>query len=500
MGKTLAVQGTASHVGKSLLVTALCRIYARRGLRVAPFKAWNMSLYAATTPDGRELGRAQAAQAAAAGIEVRVEMNPILFKPEGPGRSQVVLLGEPVGSTDFADSAAMDRRLREVVRASLATLRDEFDLVILEGSGSPAELNLRDRDLANAFAAELADAPVVLVGDVDPGGVFGALVGTLHLLSADERARVAGLVVNKLRGDPGLFTEGARLLAEAASVPVLGVVPWLEGHGVADEDAMSLQSRRERPRARPFELEITVVDLPHLANFDDFHPLERAPGTIVRVSSAPRDLAGTDLLIIPGSKNTRADLAWLRERGLARAIVERARDGGPTLGVCAGCQILGEQIADPLGLEGAPEEIRGLGLLPLQTTYEEPKRTGHVDFRASPAFPGAPNAPGRGFYIHYGRARALDDRRVPAMALSGGEIPVTPGELDGAVAGAVVGTMAHQLFESDALRDGYLGWVRQVRGLDPGALAAPAPDPYDLVADHFAAALDLDALDRLLGL
>ena len=378
LAPTIMVQGTASSVGKSLLVTALCRFFRRSGIRVAPFKSQNMSLNSAVTVDGLEIGRAQAVQAEAAGALSCVEMNPILLKPEGDRRSQVVVLGRSIGSMGAADYQAYKPRLSTVVAESLARLRTDYELVIIEGAGSPAEINLKSRDIVNMHVAKLADAPVLLVGDIDRGGVFASFVGTMELLDPDERARVAAFVVNKFRGDLALLTPGLQFLTERTGKPVLGVVPYVSNLRIADEDSVSLESRAARCRPANDQLDIVVVRLPRISNYDDVEALEHEAGVVVRFVEQPDDVRGADLVILPGSKSTVADLAWLRASGVADAIEARTREGKPVLGICGGCQMLGEAIDDPFEMESSISHVRGLGLLSLRTRFEQKKMTAHV--------------------------------------------------------------------------------------------------------------------------
>lgn len=496
LAPTVMVQGVASGVGKSVLATALCRILLREGLRVAPFKAQNVSLNSFATPDGLEIGRAQAVQAEACRLAPRVEMNPLLLKPEGSGRTQAVLLGRPLTVSDAAGKA----RAREAVAESLRTLRREYDVVVIEGAGSPVELNLVDRDLANMHTARLADSPVLLAGDIDRGGVFAALVGTLALLAPEDRARVKGLVVNRFRGDPSHFADGRRMLEARAGVPVLGVVPHLKDLRIADEDSLSLAGAR-RGAFGAGRVRIAVVRLPHISNFDDFAPLEAEPGAEVRYVTEPGALAEGDLAILPGTKATVADLAWLRERGLAEAIADRARRGAPILGVCGGCQMLGERIEDPDGVEGAAATVDGLALLPLATRFGPGKITEQATARAASASflteALDPEAALSGYEIHMGEVR----RTTPgpgAFALARGKdrAPVSDGAVS--VNGRVVGTMLHGLFENASLRRALLAALGGPAG-GPGAVWAPEAE-YDRLADAVRAALDWPRVLRIIGL
>ncbi|HEX2676258.1 MAG TPA: cobyric acid synthase [Polyangiales bacterium] len=505
---TLMVQGTASSVGKSLVVTALCRYFQRYGVRVAPFKAQNMSLNAAVTPDGFEIGRAQAVQAEAARIAARVEMNPILLKPESELGAQLVLMGKPAGRVQARDFGRDQGEQRRAVERALATLRADFELVLIEGAGSPVELNLKDRDLVNMHVAKLADAPVILVGDIDRGGVFASLYGTLALLPDDERARVAALLVNKFRGERALFEPGIAQLRALCDKPVLGVLPHLSALRIADEDSVSLAPRLRAARAlEPLPesagvIDLAVIALPHLANYDDLLALEHEPDVRVRFVREPAQLQGADLVIVPGTKSTLVDLDWLRASGFAEALQARARAGGLLLGICGGCQMLGERIEDPDGVESsAPSRVEGLGLLPLHTRFESGKRTAQALARthaASFLADAGEALPARGYELHMGRVVALQ----PTAAAF--EISERNGKheqaLDGAVhpRGHVLGTMLHGLFDDAALRTRLLTRLRARRGLGPHT-PRETLDEYDRLADAVEQHLDTALLWRLIG-
>jgi adenosylcobyric acid synthase len=504
--RTLMVQGTASSVGKSLLVTALCRWFRREGLRVAPFKSQNMALNSAVTPDGLEIGRAQAVQAEACGLAPSVDMNPILLKPEGERRSQVVVLGKPLGSMNAAEYQEYKPRLTTVIAESLARLRAAHDIVVIEGAGSPAEINLKPRDIVNMHVARLADAPVLLAGDIDRGGVFAAFVGTLALLDDDERARVAGFIVNKFRGDVALLESGLRYLHERTGKPVLGVVPYVPNLRIADEDSTSLEARQQRRRAGAHELEIAVVRLPRISNYDDFEPLEHEPGVVVRFVDEPRELCGADLAIIPGTKSTVPDLQWLNERGFAAEIRARARRGEAVLGICGGCQMLGETIEDALALESPHARVEALGLLPLCTRFEPGKITAPVRARVgAPSFltRRAQGSEVDGYEIHMGRVEATRacGAAFELRSRSGAAVHVS----DGAVSsdGHVVGTTLHGLFENAELRAGMLAELRERRGITAPAAAAPIPGKqaeYDRLEAAVSSHIDRALLWKIIGL
>jgi adenosylcobyric acid synthase len=501
LAPALMVQGTASSVGKSLLVTALCRLFKQDGLRVLPFKAQNMALNSFVTSTGGEIGRAQAVQAEAAGVPPEVDMNPVLIKPEGDSRSQVVVLGRAVGSMSAAEYHRRKPELRGLIAGCLERLRRRADLVVIEGAGSPAEINLKAHDIVNMSVARAADARVLLVGDIDRGGVFASFVGTMELLDPEERALVGGYVINKFRGDPALLAPGLDFLRARTGVPVLGVLPFLPGLEIADEDSLGLDDRRGRRASS--DLEVAVVRLPRISNYDDVAPLEHEPDVVVRFVDRPRDVERADLVILPGSKTTVADLAWLRARGLAEAIVARAARGGLVLGICGGCQMLGGEILDPEGVE-APGGAAGLGLLPVRTRFALPKVTAQVQARAAASFLAEGGAVVSGYEIHAGRLEPAGPRpwtgpAFTVIARNGGAAD----ELDGAVSadGAVVGTLIHGLFEDDALRAGLLERLRARRGLPPWGPRRPRSHEaqYDRVAACVREHLDVPALRRLLG-
>jgi adenosylcobyric acid synthase len=461
-----------------------------------------MALNSAVTPDGCEIGRAQAVQAEAAGLPPSVEMNPILLKPEGDSRSQVVVLGKPIGSMSALEYHAHKPELKAVIGECLQRLRTQHELVVIEGAGSPAEINLKPRDIVNMFVAELADAPVLLVGDIDRGGVFASFVGTLELLPKDERERIAAFVVNKFRGDVRLLEPGLEFLTARTGKPVLGVIPYVTRLRIADEDSVSLEDRAGRRRAGPGLLDIAVVRLPRISNYDDVEALEHEPGVVVRFADRPAEVRGADLVILPGSKSTAADLAWLRSSGIAEVVAERARDGEPVLGICGGCQMLGQALEDPYGVESPEARVQGLGLLPLRTRFAPTKTTAQVRARVRDA-----SFLGRGgdhelfgYEIHMGMLEHAPDARAPfTIAQRNGRQERAP---DGAVdaSGAVVGTMLHGLFENASLRAGLLRFLRERRGLPEPSTATAVPSrfaEYDRLEAVLREHVDRDLLWRI---
>jgi adenosylcobyric acid synthase len=506
LAPALMVQGTASNVGKSLLVTGLCRLFRQAGLRVMPFKSQNMALNSFVAADGGEIGRAQAVQAEAAGVPSSVDMNPILLKPEGESRSQVVVLGRSVGTMTAVQYHAYKPELRGVIASSLRRLREQCDLLVIEGAGSPAEINLKAHEIVNMHVAKAADARVLLVGDIDRGGVFAAFVGTMELLEPEERALVGGFLINKFRGDVRLLDPGLEFLTRRTGVPVVGVVPYLPSLRIADEDSMSLDSRRGR-RAGPDDLDIAVVRLPRISNYDDFVPLEHEPGVVVRFVEHPGELNGADLVVLPGSKSTVSDLAWLRRSGMAECLRLRVEQHQPLLGVCGGYQMMGATIEDPHGLESPEPSTPGLALLPIRTRFEAPKVTARVRARCgastflTQAVPAGADI--HGYEIHMGRIEPLAERGHPVFELlEQNNRPVAATEGAAAGDGLVVGTLLHGLFENDGVRASLLGFLRQRRGLP-----APPPSPfssreheYDRLAGALRDHLDLATVRRLAGL
>ncbi|MQY06424.1 cobyric acid synthase [Actinomadura macrotermitis] len=480
MGGALLVAGTTSDAGKSVLTAGICRWLARQGVRVAPFKAQNMSLNSMVTADGAEIGRAQYTQALAAGVEPRAIMNPVLLKPGSDRRSQVVLLGRPVAEVDALEYGAHKERLRAVVADSLARLRAEYDVVVCEGAGSPAEINLRAGDIANMGLARAAGLPVVVVGDIDRGGVFAALYGTVGLLEPADQALVAGFVINKFRGAAELLAPGLEQLRALTGRPTLGVLPWQPGLHLDAEDSLSLDG--PRPDAQPpygkETLRVAVVRFPRISNFTDLDALACEPGVVVRYATGPGDLADADLVVLPGSRATVSDLAWLRERGLAAAIGERAAQGRPILGVCGGYQMLARHIDDEV--ESKTGGVDGLGLLPARVVFAADKTLGRPEG-------GAYGEPVRAYEIHHG-----------IVETEGGE-PF----LDGCRAGAVYGTTWHGAMENDGFRRAFLADVAARAGRD----FTPAPDvsfaalrerTLDVLGDLVAEHLDTEALWRLI--
>ena len=485
MAKCIMVQGTMSGAGKSLLVTALCRIFTQDGYRVAPFKSQNMALNSYVTADGLELGRAQAAQAEAAGIPCDVRMNPILLKPSSDTGSQLIVMGEVRGQYDAKEYFRMKRALIPEIMKAYNSLAEEYDIIVIEGAGSPAEINLRQDDIVNMGLAELVNAPVILAGDIDRGGVFAQLYGTVALLQPEEQKRVIGTVINKLRGDVELLQPGLRQLEELTSLPVLGVIPWMK-IDVDDEDSLAPCLEKTETAGRP--LDIAVIRLPHVSNFTDFSPLEEHPAVGVRYVNRVEQLGRPDLIILPGTKNTMGDLRWLREMGLAEEILVLHGSGTAILGVCGGYQMLGRSLSDPENAESGGT-AEGLGLLPCETVFTGKKtRTRRQAVCDAGPFAGARL---EGYEIHMGRTRSA---AAPFCIME-------DGTEDGAVAENVFGTYLHGLFDSGELVERVAGWLAERKGIripeqKTENRAAYRNRQYDLLADTVRSSLDMKTIEQ----
>jgi adenosylcobyric acid synthase len=477
IASTLMVQGTTSDAGKSTLVTGLCRVLARRGVRVAPFKPQNMALNSAVTVDGGEIGRAQAVQAQACGLEPHTDMNPILLKPNTDRGAQVIVHGRPLANMEAVDYHGYKPAAMPAVLESYRRLARAYDCVIVEGAGSPAEINLRDGDIANMGFAEAVDCPVLLVADIDRGGVFAHIVGTLELLAPSECARVVGFVINRFRGDQTLLAPGLDWLERRTGKPVIGVVPYLHGLHLEAEDAVP----RERLAKPGAGLRVIVPVLPRISNHTDLDPLRLHPAVDVQFVDLAAPIPAADLIVLPGSKSVQADLASLRASGWDRAFARHLRYGGKVIGICGGFQMLGRRLDDPHGVEGAAGAAAGLGLLEIETSITPEKRLARVAGRLAFA-----EAAVTGYEIHMGvtTGAALDR---PAVWL--GERP------DGAVSadGQILGTYLHGVFGHPEARDALLRWA----GLDP----QPVPDyrlareaHIDRLADAVSAHLDLERI------
>lgn len=490
--KTLMIQGSSSSAGKSLLVTALCRIYARRGVRVAPYKSQNMSNNAAVCADGSEIGRAQALQAVAAGLLPTVDMNPVLIKPEADSRSQIILMGRPWQTLAAKTYYEKKTILWESARAALDRLRNSYDLVIIEGAGSPVELNLKRGDIVNMAVARYAQSPVLLVGDIDRGGIFAQLLGTLWLLEPEERALVRGLLVNKFRGDLSLFDDGIHILEQKGEVPVLGVIPYLKGLALPDEDAVSVETASFLKLANDSQTDIAVLSLPRIANFDDFDPLHVETGVNLRYVKSVAEFGNPHAVILPGTKSTIADLDWLRQTGLADTLIDFARNGGAVVGICGGYQMFGQTISDPFHVESRNDSAEGLGLLPIMTTFSDEKATYQVRAKIL-GFASLAGVTIEGYEIHMGETHG-QNQWLEITSRNGEAVRVPDGSIS--PNGKVWGCYLHGLFHNDSFRH---AWLKSLGWEGSGVSQNDAlENSLNALADAVENALDMRKLEKII--
>jgi len=495
--RTIAVLGTASDVGKSIVATALCRIFRDAGIDVAPFKAQNMSNNSGVTPDGLEIGRAQVVQAEAARVAPTADMNPVLLKPNTDTGAQVVLQGK-VSSTESAKGYFRDTsKWAAAAFESLRRLMEKHELLVIEGAGSCAEMNLYERDFVNFRTAREAGASVILVADIDRGGVFAQVVGTLSVIPPEDRLLVKGVIINRFRGDIELFRDGMEMIEKMAGIPVLGVIPYFRGFTIDAEDAVPLSAKVD-PTAGPAsgKIGVAVIYFPHISNFTDLSPLEEDSGVDLHYLHYPRSLDGYHMLVLPGSKNVRGDLDWLRSMGWEEEIMKFRRRGGLIMGICGGFQMLGESIADPYGLEGEPGRSSALGLLPVATELEREKYLSNSVGRAVEG-----GARASGYEIHMGRT-AVSGACTPFLHVTGRN-GVGVEDTDGVVSvdERVIGTYFHGVFDEPGLRSMLL---RRAGGGYASVAAATnrrseLDGKYDMLAEHFSRHLDLDKVFALAG-
>jgi len=496
-GKSLMFQGTASSVGKSTLCAAVLRIMKQDGLRAAPFKAQNMALNSFATKEGLEMGRAQVTQAEAAGIEPSVRMNPVLLKPTSDRRSQVIVNGKPIGTMSAMEYDRFKPRLREMIKDIYDDLERDVDVVVIEGAGSPAEINLKKGDIVNMSMAKAADAPVILIGDINPGGVFASLYGTVRLLDEDEQARIRGIVINKFRGDVKILEPGLDMIERLLNIPVLGVIPWMD---IDMEDEDSVTERFERHAGRG-QVNAAIVRLPHISNFTDFNLLGSEEGVAVSYAARAAEIREADIVILPGTKNTIEDLNWLKQRGLADEIVRHARRGGLVIGVCGGYQMLGQSLRDPLHTESRIPEMAGLGLLDFSVSFQPEKTTvqaGGAIQAERGWLAGLNGLMLDGYEIHSG-VNEFGPGCVPFLRLNGREEP------DGVVneAGNVLGSYLHGIFDTGAFWRALVNRVRAEKGLDANdgevlTMAEFRDREFDRLAALVRQNLDMDAVYRII--
>ncbi len=486
MAKVIMVQGTMSNAGKSLLAAGLCRVFRQDGYRVAPFKSQNMALNSFITKEGLEMGRAQVVQAEACGVEPSVLMNPILLKPTTDVGSQVIVNGEVLGNMSAVEYFAMKRTLIPKIMEAYNTLSAQNDIIVIEGAGSPAEINLKTDDIVNMGLAKMVHAPVLLVGDIDRGGVFAQLYGTVALLDEEERRLVKGTVINKFRGDVEILRPGLKMLEDLTHKPVVGVLPYLKVD-IEDEDSLTERFGR-RTRAA---LDIAVIRLPRISNFTDFSALEATTGVGVRYVTSPRQLGSPDLVILPGTKSTISDLLWLRQCGLEAAIKKLAAAGAPVCGICGGYQMLGRRITDSCGAEGGGS-VEGMGLLPMVTDFAAEKHRTRV--RGAVIGGELAGAELEGYEIHMGETM-LDEGAQPLVRLE-------TGAFDGCVSGSVWGSYLHGFYDTESCRRAALAMLCRRKDMDESELtafdyAAYKEQQYDLLADAVRRNMDMAAIYRI---
>jgi len=456
--RPIMIQGTGSHVGKSVLTATLLRLLSDRGLKVAPFKAQNMALNSHVTADGGEIGRAQAFQALSARVLPTVDMNPVLLKPTGDSLSQVIIQGKVYGSMSAVEYHAFKKEARRFVLESYSRLASSYDVIVIEGAGSPAEVNLRENDIANMGVAELVDSPVLLAGDIDRGGVFASIVGTMELLTGPERERVRGFIINKFRGDRALLKPGLDFLEKRTARPVLGVVPYMPASEIPDEDGVALEGSGGSFYGG--EVNIIVIKLPRISNFTDFDPL-KSPGVRLTFTSDPASLSSADMVIIPGTKNTLGDLQWLKEKGFDRAIKSLRERGGEVCGICGGFQMLGRSVEDPYGVESALGRVEGLGLLNATTVMTREKGTFQVKAEARGPEGGVYGV--EGYEIHMGSTTGACAPFARITSRNSSAVEVDDGGTS--PEGGVWGTYIHGIFDNDGFTGSLLSGLRRKKGL-----------------------------------
>ena len=494
MAKPIMIQGTMSNAGKSILAGGLCRVFRQDGFRTAPFKSQNMALNSYITRDGLEMGRAQVMQAEAAGLEPDAAMNPILLKPTSDTGSQVIVNGKPVGMMSAADYYRHKKEYIPAIMDAYHKLDQMYDVIVIEGAGSPAEINLKQNDIVNMGLAEMVDAPVLLVGDIDRGGVFAQIAGTVLLLEEAERRRICGTVINKFRGDLEILKPGLTMLEEKTGIPVVGVVPYFD-LDIDDEDSLSDRFRRKTGVGEKCALvDLVIIRLPRISNFTDFAPLEASRFLNVRYVSSPDDFGTPDGVIIPGTKNTIKDLLWMRQNGLEGKILRHAEKGGLVVGICGGYQMLGRRISDPEGVE-EQGTVNGMGLLPMETVFGPEKQRRRVSGRfgrLEGMLSGLSGAELEGYEIHMGASYSCE--------------PFHSGEpADGMQSGNVYGCYIHGLFDHTRAAEGFVGALLKQKGYDPGDVQLPdwkdyREEQYDQLADMIRASLDMEAVYRIVGL
>ena len=500
MAKAIMVQGTMSNAGKSLLAAGLCRIFHQDGYKVAPFKSQNMALNSFITEEGLEMGRAQVMQAEAAGIKPSVLMNPILLKPTNDVGSQVIVNGEVLGTMSARDYFAYKTKLIPDIMKAYNKLAEENDIIVIEGAGSPAEINLKQEDIVNMGMAKMAKAPVLLVGDIDRGGVFAQLIGTVMLLEEDEKAMVKGLVINKFRGDKTILDPGVKMLEEKSGIPVVGVAPYLNIQ-VEDEDSLT---ERFNQHGEIGVIDLAVIRVPRISNFTDFNPFESMPGVTVRYVKSAAELGDPDMILLPGTKNTMEDLLWMRENGLEALILKAAANGKVIFGICGGYQMLGETLSDPDHVE-AGGSIRGMGLLPMDTVFADGKTRTRVNGTFGEVGGVLDCLTGTklsGYEIHMGVSTLKDS--VASMTQIEDFVKKDGTKADGAQHGNVYGTYVHGVFDKEDVAKAVIRGIGRMKGIDTENITgvdfqAFKETQYDILAAELRKHLDMDKIYKILN-
>ena len=513
--KAIMVQGTGSDVGKSILVCALCRIFQQGGMRVTPFKAQNMSNNSYVTVGGGEMGRAQVAQAEAAGLHPAVEMNPILLKPTGNNGSQIITMGKPIGHMTANEYYENKDKMLDIAKDAYSALSEQYDIIVIEGAGSPAEVNIKDDDIVNMKIAEIADAPVILVTDIERGGSFAWIVGTLELLNSDERERVCGIIINKFRGDMGILEPGIEMLEKRIGKPVLGVLPYFTDINIDNEDSVCLDNSDRKLNNKNYkpsesQIDIVVIRLPRISNFTDFDILKREKDVCVRFVDNAQSIGNPDLVIIPGSKNTIGDLKFITENGIADSIKNLAKNGTMVIGICGGYQMLGKEIRDSKNAESKVTQIGGLGLIDAKTIFMQQKNTHQIRARLHGNQSNRSDQNNfntrseiNGYEIHMGETE-LHNGTLPFLKIverSDKEVCMD----DGAISddGNVIGTYVHGIFDNDEFRLELINCLRRKKGLSPIQLEdlskVDKERQYDKLADLFKKHINMDLINELVG-
>lgn len=479
--KRLMFLGTASSVGKSILAAAFCRYYKRKGYNVAPFKALNISLNSFVTKEGDEIGRAQVVQAEACEIEPKEYMNPILMKPSANNKTQVIVRGKVYCTMDAYKYKDLNKYLKGVAKEAFDDISKDYDFIVLEGSGSCAEINLRETDIANIEMAKVSNSPVILVADIDRGGVFASIVGTIMLLPPEERALIKGVIINKFRGKKEFFKPVMKQIEELINIPVLGVMPYFELN-IEDEDGVTEKISNKKGKG----IDVVVIRLPHMSNFTDFNVLRAMNGINIRYINSPKEIENAKMIIIPGSKNTIEDLNFIKETGFHEIILEKAKSGTIIFGICGGYQILGKEIKDPLGVEGNPREVKGLGLLDLVTTFNEKKKTRQVKAKNNEGLVVS------GYEIHNGVSECLDNKSI--------WIEGDDGEVLGMKSGNVYGTYLHGIFEEEDFAYTFINkYVSQLECNEKVSYKEYKMNEYDKLCDILEENIDMDLVNSIIN-